>query len=98
LRSNYLKILLIWMTSTNWQHIQSQIVPSSLLLLFKTNDLMRVINHDLGSTPLNVFGTTLRYCLRSINEYRKQTRTTTFNFELHTFFILVHILIFLTLV
>jgi aarF domain-containing kinase len=48
-------------------------VPSSLLLLFKTNDLMRVINHDLGSTPLNVFGTTLRYCLRSINEYRKQT-------------------------
>jgi pyruvate/oxaloacetate carboxyltransferase len=47
-----------------------QTVPSALLLLLKTNDLMRVINHDLGMNSLNVFSTTVRYCLRSINEDR----------------------------
>ncbi|KAL6069470.1 putative aarF domain-containing protein kinase 1 [Balamuthia mandrillaris] len=42
-------------------------VPSDLLLLFKTNDLLRLLNRQLGS-PINTFTITADYCMRGIQE------------------------------
>lgn len=40
-------------------------VPSDLLLMFKTNDLLRSLNHSLGS-PINTLTITVSYCLRAL--------------------------------
>lgn len=42
-------------------------VPSPLLLLLKTNDLLRVVNQDLGSTSHKVFATTMEACQRLLH-------------------------------
>jgi len=44
------------------------IIPSELLLLFKTNDMLRAVVNDL-SAGVNTIGTNLRYCQKSVNEY-----------------------------
>jgi len=41
-------------------------VPSDLLLLFKTNDLLRSVNNDLNETE-NSFKIILRHCQSAIN-------------------------------
>jgi len=42
-------------------------VPSPLLLLLKMNDLLRVVNQDLGVKPHKVFGITLDFCQRTVH-------------------------------
>ena len=47
-------------------------VPPQLLLLLKTNDLLRAVNTDLGS-PINPYAITLSHCLRVL--YTSETAT-----------------------
>jgi len=48
-----------------------QNVPSELLLLFKTNDLLRCVNYDLG-TSVNPFFINMKYCQKAITQYRRE--------------------------
>lgn len=40
-------------------------VPSQLLLLLKTNDLLRALNRDLGH-PVNTYSITAKYCVKAV--------------------------------
>jgi aarF domain-containing kinase len=50
-------------------------VPSPLLLLLKTNDLLRVVNQDLGSSSHKVFGTTMQACQTLLHQRYIAERT-----------------------
>jgi aarF domain-containing kinase len=43
-------------------------VPSQLLLLLKTNDLLRALNRDLGH-PVNTYSITAKYCVRALLDH-----------------------------
>jgi aarF domain-containing kinase len=49
---------------TEINHILAH-VPSELLLMLKTNDLLRALNRELGN-PINTYLLTVRYCITAI--------------------------------
>jgi hypothetical protein len=44
--------------------------PRELLLLLKTNDILRALSHTLGGDPADVYWITARKCVQGISRQR----------------------------